>query len=244
MASNLTARLKAREPYKHPLGLMLEDLEGVAERTILLGQGDYPTVRRLVMQVVADMAEAADLLAAKDAEIARLTAELDEQARLNGMGAEREAAMRGEVERLTAAIRRQAEVLPTLQAAERAVGRREGITEAIDAKTIIFCDRCHQPVEEAECRDCMLTNDTHRLQEVIATLTAERDAAVVALAQREAQIAELARAAQDVLDETDKMLAIDPPPIKFRAPYGTLARLRGALRSLSPIPADPEEDNG
>jgi hypothetical protein len=103
MASNLTARLKAREPYKHPLGLMLEDLEDVAERTILLGQGDYPTVRRLVMQVVADMAEAADLLAAKDAEIARLTAELDEQARLNGMGAEREAALRGEVERLKAA---------------------------------------------------------------------------------------------------------------------------------------------
>jgi hypothetical protein len=44
---------------------------------------------------------------------------------------------------------------------------------------------------------------------------------------------ELISAAQDVLDETDKILAIDPPPIKFRAPYGTLARLRGVLNRLS-----------
>lgn len=48
-----------------------------------------------------------DLLAALDAltaEIAALRAELDEQARVNGMGGEREAALLAEVERLKAAV--------------------------------------------------------------------------------------------------------------------------------------------
>jgi hypothetical protein len=49
-------------------------------------------------------ASSACIIRAQAAEIARLTAEVDEQARLNGMGAEREAALRGEVERLTAAV--------------------------------------------------------------------------------------------------------------------------------------------
>ena len=58
------------------------------------------------------------------------------------------------------------------------------------------------------------------------------------------QYREVARAAQAVLDETDRILAVDPPPIKYRAPYGTLARLRGslaalALRPQSPAPTEP-----
>jgi predicted RNase H-like nuclease (RuvC/YqgF family) len=45
--------------------------------------------------------EVAKLLADKDAEIEQLTKECEEQARLNGMGAERELALRAEIERLT-----------------------------------------------------------------------------------------------------------------------------------------------
>jgi regulator of replication initiation timing len=57
-----------------------------------------------INRLTAENESLRQLLADKDVEIEQLTKECEEQARLNGMGAERELALRAEIERLRSAV--------------------------------------------------------------------------------------------------------------------------------------------
>ena len=44
-----------------------------------------------------------------------------------------------------------------------------------------------------------------------------------------AAFTELQAAAQKVVDETDRIFGSEPPPVKYRAPYGAIVELRQLL---------------
>lgn len=87
------------------LGLVQISEEGMDKIDVLLKcLPDAPFKERLTEEI-----------GKKDAEIARLTEELNEEARLNGMGGEREADLLGKVERLNALVAMQAEALENIR---------------------------------------------------------------------------------------------------------------------------------
>jgi len=118
---------------------------------------------------------------------------------------------------------------------------REALTKAAAAIERIAMERDEAAAALADgAYDDACKNGGSIYQHALA-LTVERFRAVEAecAVQREradkaeGALVEITLAVQAVLQETDKMLLNDPPPIKYRAPYGTLAKLRGILEANS-----------
>lgn len=116
---------------------------------------------------------------------------------------------------------------------------REALTKAAAAIERIAMERDEAAAALAEgAYDDACKNGGSIYQHALA-LTVERfraaEAECVAMRERaekaEGAVVELTLAAQNLLQETDRMLLDDPPPIKYRAPYGNLARLRGILEA-------------
>lgn len=80
---DLVKRLRTRQPYKHALEIMADDLTqwlrdesvhdgDIFEHSIILGQGDYPSGRDIIGNAVRKMNEAADAIEALQARVAEL----------------------------------------------------------------------------------------------------------------------------------------------------------------------------
>lgn len=78
---------------------------------LAIESGGFHACSGVVMDEISLYNFASRITADKDAEIARITEELNEEARLNGMGGEREADLLGKVERLNALVAMQSEAL-------------------------------------------------------------------------------------------------------------------------------------
>ena len=92
---DLVKRLRTRQPYKHALEIMADDLTqwlrdesvhdgDIFEHSIILGQGDYPSGRDIIGNAVRKMNEAADAIEALQVRVAELETEAerrDEQIR-------------------------------------------------------------------------------------------------------------------------------------------------------------------
>lgn len=74
---DLIARLETKQPYKSALQIACED-DGIGAQVIVLGQGDYPSMRQLADRATDDMNEAATCIRQQAARIAELEGLLDE----------------------------------------------------------------------------------------------------------------------------------------------------------------------
>lgn len=110
--------------------------------------------------------------------------------------------------------------------------------------TLLFGAAAALRALQAERDEALIWHDkAHHFLVERNDLAIGKAAAEATIAKQAQEIAALREAAQDVLDETDKMLVVDPPPIKYRAPYGTLAKLRGLLRARSLANTKGPEDD-
>jgi|GEM_PF-4143445 len=84
----LARKIETREPYKSPIQIACEERfslprdvldKGIGDMTIILGQGDYPTVREIADGMTDDANKAATTLRALSKKVGELEAEIAEK---------------------------------------------------------------------------------------------------------------------------------------------------------------------
>ena len=91
---DLVKRLRTRQPYKHALEIMADDLTqwlrdesvhdgDIFEHSIILGQGDYPSGRDIIGNAVRKMNEAADAIESLQARVKELDTTISNLRKVN-----------------------------------------------------------------------------------------------------------------------------------------------------------------